>query len=307
VKDSVYLLAGEEFLVEEALEQVRAEAGTDALSEVTVSGNVTVPEMVTALETPSLLGGRRMVIVRDADGLTKEAAQALARYLESPSPHSVLVLVASGRTRLDSSVKKLGRVITVDAPKGRRLVSWLRRRATERTMKLDDRAAWALIDSVGTDLRELDSALTQLETGLGVGARVGAPEVRNAFPRSADQRIYVFTDAVGDRRLALAMTSLRRLLIQGEDPLVLFGALTAQVRRMLRARRYADQGGSAVGDALGLPTWRAERLSKQARLYRENELTGALATLAATDVEIKGGDLPPEAALERAVLHIVSS
>jgi DNA polymerase III subunit delta len=307
VKESVYLLAGEEFLVEEALEQVRAEAGTDALSEITVSGNVTVPEMVTALETPSLLGGRRMVIVRDAEGLTKEALQALAEYLESPSPHSVLVLVAGGRTRLDSSVKKLGRVINLNAPKGRSLVSWLRRRATERTMKLDDRAGWALIDSVGTDLRELDSALTQLETRLGAGARVGVAEVRNAFARSADQRIYVFTDAVGDRRLALAMTSLRRLLNQGEDPLVLFGALTAQVRRMLRARRHADQGGSTVGDALGLPTWRAERLSKQARLYRENELTDALQTLAATDLEIKGGDLPPEAALERAVLHIVSS
>ncbi|MDQ4029243.1 MAG: hypothetical protein M3214_14525, partial [Actinomycetota bacterium] len=93
MNDPVYLLAGEEFLVEEALEQVRAEARTDPLSEVTVSGNVTVPEMVTALETPSLLGGRRMVVVRDAEGLTKEAAQALSEYLESPSPHSVLVLV----------------------------------------------------------------------------------------------------------------------------------------------------------------------------------------------------------------------
>jgi DNA polymerase-3 subunit delta len=306
MKESVYLLAGEEFLVEEALDQVRAEAATDALSEVTVSGDVTVPEMLNALETPSLLGGRRMVILRDAEALTKEAAKALTEYLESPSPHSVLVLVASGRTRLDSSARKLGRVVNVDAPKGRRLVSWLRKRATERTMKLDDRAAWALIDSVGTDLRELDSALTQLETGLGPGARVGAAEVRNAFPRSADQRIYVFTDAVGDRRLPVAMASLRRLLGQGEDPLVLFGALTAHVRRMLRARRYADRGGSAVGDALGLPTWRAERLSKQARLYRENELTDALAILAATDVEMKGGDLPPEAALERAVLQIVS-
>jgi DNA polymerase III subunit delta len=306
VSDSVYLLTGEEFLVHEALEQVRADAGTDQLSEVSISGNATVPEMLTALETPSLLGGRRMVVVNDAEALTKEAAQALAKYLESPSPHSVLVLVAGGRTKMDAAAKRSGRVIMLDAPKGRRLASWLRRRATEKQLKLDDRGAWALIDSVGTELRDLDSALTQLETALAPGARVGAAEVRNAFVRSADQRIYVFTDAVGDRRLPLAMASLRRLLEQGEDPLVVFGALTGQVRRMLRARRYADQGGAVVADALGLPTWRAERLSKQARHYRENELVRALGTLAATDVEIKGGDLPPEAALERAVVQIVS-
>jgi DNA polymerase-3 subunit delta len=307
LSDSVYLLAGEEFLVDEALEQVRAEAGADPLSEISVSGNATVPEMLTALETPSLLGGRRMVVVRDAEALTKDAADALGAYLESPSPHSVLVLVASGRTRLDAAVKKTGRVITLDAPKGRRLVSWLRRRATDKDLKLDDRGAWALIDSVGTELRDLDSALTQLETALSPGARVGAADVQQSFPRLADQRLYVFTDAVGDRRLPLAMAALRRLLEQGEEPLVLFGALAAHIRRMLRARRYSDQGGAAVGDALGLPKWRAERLAKQARLYREHELTTALATLATTDVEMKGGDLPPEAALERAVVKIVST
>jgi DNA polymerase-3 subunit delta len=125
------------------------------------------------------------------------------------------------------------------------------------------------------------------------------------FPRLADQRVFAFTDAVGDRRLQLAMGSLRRLLEQGDEPLVLFGSLVAHVRRMLRARRYADQGTAAVAEAMGLPAWRAERLQKQARAYREDELVGALSVLAAADVEIKGGDLPPEVALERAVLQIV--
>jgi DNA polymerase III delta subunit len=102
------------------------------------------------------------------------------------------------------------------------------------------------------------------------------------------------------------MGSLRRLLEQGDEPLVLFGSLVAHVRRLLRARRYADQSAAAVGEALGLPSWRAERLQKQARSYREDELVDAIGILAAADVEIKGGDLPPEVALEKAVVQIVS-
>jgi DNA polymerase III delta subunit len=98
---------------------------------------------------------------------------------------------------------------------------------------------------------------------------------------------------------------LRRLLEQGEEPLVLFGALAAHVRRMLRARRLADQGASVVGDYLGLPGWRAERLAKQARSYNENELVDAMQILAVTDIEMKGGDVPPAAALETAVVRIV--
>lgn len=301
----VYLLSGEEFLVEEALQQVRAETSADPLNEVSFGPHAPVPEILNALETPSLLGGRRLVVVRDAADLLKEAVDALTRYVESPAPDSVLVLIAQGRTKLDAVVSRAGARVALDAPKGRRLVSWIRRQAGSHNLKIDDRAAWALIDSVGSELRDLDASLAQLSSALGAGGQVSAADVARAFPRLADQRIYVLTDAVGDRRLPLAMTNLRRLLEQGEDPLVLLGALAGQLRRMVRARRYAEAGTGAVADALGLPSWRAERLAKQARGYRESELVAAVRALAEADVEIKGGDLPPEAALERAVIKIV--
>ena len=303
---SVYLLSGETFLAEEAIDKIRAEAATDPLSEGSFTADASAAEILGALETPSLLGGRRLVVVRDAHDLGKEQVEALLRYLESPSPSAVLVLVAAGRTKLEAAVKGVGSVVALEAPKGRRLVSWVRERGRDRKLRIDDRAGWALLDSVGTELRDLDQSLQQLSTALGPGATVGAAEVRNAFPRLADERIYAFQDAVGERRLPVAMTALRRLLEQGDEPLMVFGALTSQIRRMLRARRFADVSAKAVGDAMGLPGWRAERLQRQCRTYREEELVDALAVLAATDVEMKGGDLPPEAALERAVVQIVT-
>lgn len=301
----VYLLSGEEFLVEEALQKVREETEADPLNEVNFGPRAPPAEVRNALETASLLGGRRLVIIRDADDLLKEGVDELTNYLESPAPGSVLVLVAAGRTKLDALVSRTGVRVALDAPRGRRLVGWIRRRASTHGLKIDDRAAWALMDSVGGELRDLDTALSQLAAALGADARVKADDIGRAFPRHADQRIYVLTDAVGDRRLPVAMTNLRRLYEQGEDPLVLLGALAAHMRRMLRARRYADMGTSAVADALGLPSWRAERVAKQARVYREAELIAAVGALAEADVEIKGGDLPPEAALERAVVKIV--
>ncbi|MEA2461251.1 MAG: polymerase subunit delta, partial [Actinomycetota bacterium] len=278
---------------------------TDPLSEASFDSSVDAAELITALGTSSLLGGRRLVIVSDAQDLKKDQIAALESYLESPSPDSVLVLISSGRSKLDAMVKQAGAIVTLDAPRGRRLVGWLRDRAKAHALKLDERAAWAMIDSVGTELRDLDTAMTQLSTELGSGARIGAAEVRSAFGRLADERIFAFTDAVGDRRLPLAMTALRRLLDQGDEPLMVFGALSSLFRRLLRARRYADQGSKAVGDVLGVAGWRAERIQKQARMYREEELVQAIQILAATDVELKGGDMPADAALERAVTQIV--
>ncbi len=303
---SVYLLTGETFLAEEAIDRIRAEAGTDPLSEASFAPDTPAAEILGALDTPSLLGGRRLVVVRDAQDLPKEGVEALTGYLEAPSPSAVLILVSSGRTKLEAAVKAAGTVVSLDAPKGRRLVGWIRERGREHRLRVDDRAAWALTDSVGTELRDLDAALSQLSTALGVGATIGAAEVRKAFPRLADERVFAFQDGVGERRLPVAMTALRRLLEQGDEPLMIFGALTSQVRRMLRARRFADLGAKAVGDAMGLPSWRAERLQRQCRSYREEELVAAMTVLAASDVEMKGGDVPPEAALERAVVQIVS-
>jgi DNA polymerase-3 subunit delta len=272
------------------LQKIRAEANVDPLSEVAFDSDAPGAEIVTALNTTSLLGGRRLVIVRGAHELKKEQAQPLLAYLEAPSPDSVLVLIGTGRTKFDDLVKRVGAVVSLDAPKGRALVGWARQRAKTHRLQLDDPAAWALVDAVGVELRDLDGALAQLATALGTNSRVRRDQVRHAFPRLADERMYVFTDAVGDRRLSVAMSALRRLLEQGDPPLVLFGALVAHVRRMLRAR----------------PEWRAQRLAKQTRSYREDELISAMEILATTDLELKGGE-SPEAALESAVVRIIGS
>ena len=301
-----YLLQGEPFLVDEALDRVRAEAGGDSFSEIAFDATAPGAEIVTALRTGSLLGGRRVVIVRDADALKKEQVDALLGYLDSPSPDAALVLIAEGRTKFDAVLRRSGGSVALEAPRGRRLFAWIKQHGRAHGVRVDDRGAAALSDAVGTELRDLDAALSQLATSLGTDARITSEEVRRAFPRYADERTYVLTDAVGDRKLPAAMTALRRLLQQGDDPLMVFGAVSAHVRRMLRARRAAEQSAAAVGQLTGLPGWRAERLQRQARAYHEDELVDALALLAATDVEMKGGDLTPEAALERAVLQIVS-
>ena len=305
MNSNVYLLTGESFLADEALERIRAEAETDPLSEVLLDPDVAPSEILEVLGTPTLLGGRRLVVVHDAHELKKEAREEIERYVDNPSPSSVLVLVASGRTALTKVVERNGAVVALEVPKGRKLVSWLRERARARQLKLEDRGGWALVDAVGNELRDLDAALDQLLSALGPGAAVGAAEVRRTFPRAADERIFAFTDAVGERRLPVAMSTLRRLLDQEDAPLMVFGALVSHIRRLVVARTYADGGPRAVGDALGMPEWRAKKLHQQARSYRQEELSDAMQILADTDIEMKGGDLPPELALERAVIRIV--
>ncbi len=300
-----YLLTGEEFLAGEALDKIRAEVDADPLSEVVVDASQPAQHIIESLETASLLGGIRVVIVTAAQDLRKEHLEALERYLESPSKTSVLVAIAAGRNaRLTDLAKRAGTTVSLEAPRGRRLASWIKQRGKDHELRVDDRAAWALIDSVGNELRDLDGALGQLATQLGTGTQVGAGQVRAAFARLADERIYAFTDAVGERRLADAMGTLRRLLDQGEPPLVLFGALSNHVRRLLQAHSF--ESTKEAGSHFGMPDWRAQRLLAQARTYRPDELISAMAVLSKTDVEMKGDAPLPQVPLEEAVARIIA-
>lgn len=305
---NVYLITGESFLASEALDRIREETSADPIDEVSFDGKAPIDEIMEALQTASLFGGRRLVLIRNAHELKKEHTDPLSAWIADPADHAILVLIGEGgRVKLAPDVKKNGTVIALEAPKGRRLISWIRQRGTEHGLKLDERGAWALLDAVGPLLRDLDAALQQLLVQYGPGSRAGANEVRSAFPRLADERIFVLTDAIGERRTAVVMGTLRRLLEQGDEPLVLFGSVVAHVRRMLIAHRYADAGPKALGDALGMPDWRAKRLYEQAQSYREDELVAALTILSETDLEMKGGDMPPDLALERAVIRIVGA
>jgi DNA polymerase III subunit delta len=307
---AAYLLVGDPFLQGEAVEKIRAEVAADSLAEDVFDATSDVHEIVTALETPSLFGGRRLILVHDAGRLTKAQNQVLESYIRAPSEGSVLVLLSTRTTPLADAVRSSGAVVALEPPRGRALVGWLRQRARNRSLRIDDRAAWALIDVIGGDLRELDSALDQLSTRRQGGSVVSLEDVNESFGRHSEEQVWALTDAVSQRKPLEAVTALRRLLQQGNDPVFVLGALAAQVRRLLIAKRHADGGPRAVGSALGLHGYPAQKLHRQAGIYREEELTSALQILAETDLDLKTGELPgpegAEMAVERAVVRLLT-
>jgi DNA polymerase-3 subunit delta len=307
---AAYLLVGDPFLQGEAVEKIRAEVVADSLAEDVFDATSDVHEIVTALETPSLFGGRRLILVHDAGRLTKAQNQVLESYIRAPSEGSVLVLLSTRTTPLADAVRSSGAVVALEPPRGRALVGWVSQRARNRSLRIDDRAAWALIDVIGGDLRELDSALDQLSTRRQGGSVVSLEDVNESFGRHSEEQVWALTDAVSQRKPLEAVTALRRLLQQGNDPVFVLGALAAQVRRLLIAKRHADGGPRAVGSALGLHGYPAQKLHRQAGIYREEELTSALQILAETDLDLKTGELPgpegAEMAVERAVVRLLA-
>lgn len=305
MSEAAILISGDDaFLVGQALDEVLKDAGHEA--EVVPPG-ADVGQVLESLRTPSMFGDRRVVVLRDVEGLGAEAQRELVAYLGDPSPTGLLVLVAArSLPKLVQAVRGAGRV--VDAGRGRRgdVLTWLRERCRKAGLKPSSDALNALLEAVGEERMALARAVEELALAFASGssgARIGAEEVRRQFHGRADIRVFGFVDAVADRQTGPALDALHRLLRQGEAPYALFWTLARHFRQLLSV---GDRGPAQVARALGMQDWRAEKLVRQARGFQPEALVGAYRALADADRRMKRSEEPEMLSLERAVVAITT-
>ena len=297
----VHLIVGDDrYLIDREIERI-----LDGISEFSIT-HVPAADLTDALNllrTPAMFDERRAIVVNDAEALTAEAQRELLGYLDAPSPDSILILVSSKPlAKIATAVKKVGKV--EDASKGRRndIFQWLRDEAKARGLKVSSDAFGVLVDAVGEERMALSKALDELSLA-NHQARIGAEEVLAQFTGRADTKVFAFVDAVASRQTGEALSSLRRLLIQGESPQMLFWTLTRHIRMLLLA---GSGSAASVARQLGIQPWRAEKLVRQARGFTERALIDAYQWLAAADHKMKKSEEPEELTLERAVVAISS-
>ncbi|MGH7377994.1 MAG: DNA polymerase III subunit delta, partial [Candidatus Methylomirabilales bacterium] len=290
-----YLVLGDDpYLVSEAVSE--ALSGVDQLSIDRFSPEDDPVRIFQALESPSMFGGRRAVVLRGVDEARAELQRRIAAYLEAPNPDCLLILTSTRPVpSIAALVRKAGRVM--EAGRGRRsdLFTWLKRKAGDGDLRLQGEAMVALVEALGEERMALASALDELALALGRGARVGAEEVRRQFHGRAEMKIFALLDAVSSRESGPALEALHRLLAQGESPHALLSALARHFRLMLLV---AEGPPGRAARTLGLSPWRAEKILAQSRGFSIPELAGAYRMLARADHRIKTGSEPEALTLE---------
>jgi DNA polymerase-3 subunit delta len=237
----VVLLHGPEpFLIEEALARltlaVCPDPGLLAMSrEVLEAREAGAEGIVRAAETLPWGTPRRLVVARGVEGLGPKQAEPLVEYVRAPNPSTVLVLTVPQPLAPSHWLLKAvaaGGVVEIPQLTGRALASWLRSRASDDGVELEEEAAQLLITLVGDDPAALAGEAGKAALAGGPeNRRVGAAEVRAVVGEHRSHEVFELTRAVERRDAAAALSLLERLLAAGEEPLRLLAILAAQSRR----------------------------------------------------------------------------
>jgi len=310
----VYLIVGgDRPKIHRALRRLRDRIGehaTEVLSAFDAGGD----DAVAACNALGLFGGgQRLVIVMDVDRWKVADAKAIAAYLSSPAPDTVLALVGE-ETKKDSALgkacAKAGAVLAYDVTK-RRLPEWVAKQFAERGVAADAEACRALVEIVGEDPEELASEIDKLATWAD-GDPVGVAEIDALAVGCAEIPGFELTDAWGRRDLNATLVACQTLIDRSGDPLsravpALVGLLVGHVGRVRTVQGMAEEGLTAREAAARLKRhpFYVEKLFAQARNYTVDELRDAVVRLAALDHAVKGGSrLAVDLELERALVDI---
>jgi len=319
-----YLLTGSDRpKIETALVRLRRRFVAEA-TEVVSAADTTGHAAVALCNAGSLFGDARLVIVeevdgrRDADGRRKggwKAADvdAVAAYLQSPAPATVLCLVAEEMKKTSALAKacaKTGEILEYAVPKSK-LQGWVAEQFRQRGVRAEPEASSALLQLVGDDLHALALEIDKLAIWAG-DEPIGEREVEALAAPAADEPTFALTDACGARDPGRALAASEAIFERTAKPrrdtaARLAGALGGHFGRLGSVKRLAAEGvrpREAAGK-LRMHPYYAEKVFGQAEGFSAEELRDAVVRLAELDGALKGQSrLAPDLEVQRALVDL---
>jgi DNA polymerase-3 subunit delta len=171
--------------------------------------------------------------------------------------------------------------------------------------RITPEAAAALMEAVGSDLREISAVAAQLVGDTGGSIDVDAVA---AYHRGrAEVSGFAVADQVVVGNVAGAVTNLRWALHVGVPPVVIADALADGVRTVARVLGAGPGDPFRLAPVLGMPPWKVKRARSQAGGWSEPGLRHALGVVADLNADVKGAAADPAYALESAVRRIAAA
>jgi DNA polymerase-3 subunit delta len=309
-----YCIYGEDdFLKEKAVKELLAaaveEATKDFNLDVRQGGELDAETLGSLLSTPPMMAERRVVVVRDAAALKKDAKGWLDGYLERSAridaADVVLVLTYASGEKGKPDKNILARTLAVDfAPLSwDRLPKWIAHHAsTELGVSVTDAAAELLQQAVGNDLSALAAELDKLASYTR-GEEIDESAVAAVVGVRRGETLADFLDLVARREAGRALALVPHILTQPKvNGVTIVMALTTQTLALAWGEAALARGlapgrlqgeyfnflKSGGGAYTGRPWGDAARAwAATASKWDARSLDAALEALLAADIALK--------------------
>lgn len=310
----VSLWYGEErFLLEEALQALKSaflKEDASGSSIETFAAREAPPEIIVEAANTFSFFRNRLVIVQDVTYFQDGAGnlEPFYTYIENPNPVTCLVFISESvhkGKKLFKLLEKTGSILEFAAPKRPQdWLAWVRSELQVRGKEMSGETITALLDWAGHQAGVLSQELDKLAVYTGQRKVITKEDIQKVVTRSSEATVFNLLDAIAQRSADQAIKKLHEVLLV-EHPLKVMTLLTRQVRLLLGARFWREQGKDSAGlsDALGIKPYEAQKIWAQSAQMSFPVLDGALTECLNTEIALKNGGGEPAFLLEMMIIR----
>lgn len=313
--EPVHLIVGDdEFLAERARRSIQKavaeETGEQPELKILRAAEVTEWELIEAT-SPSLFGETRVIVIADTERVGSALIKLIVDAAKDPAPGMTMVInFATSRKNLKNRKKppelmaklqKLARVHEVFSLYDNEVKPWATREFAAHGIRPTPDVVDALLSGVGSDLRALAAAISQLVAD--TGGNVTRQTVQQYYAGVAEVENWDIADAAVAGRAGEAIATCRRALQLGAEPVGIAAALANKVGVI--ARLYTARGDKfSLAKQSGLHPYVAEKTAPIARRWSGDNISKAVIIVSDLDGQVKslgrdGADYAVEAAVRQ--------
>lgn len=269
-------------------------------TEFSLNSSDQLPQALAAADQLPMMAERRVVLVNDVritatgtkDSLKEEYEEVLAKYLENPSPSSVVIFLADDFDKRRKVAKILSdKAVAVEFKQldDEEALHWARGKIKELGFEHEEGAVRLLVGLAGDDLRRLANEIEKVATASLPDKLITAEKVESLVANSRELSNFELMDYLMSKNKRKALEILEKILDDGAEPLMLLGLIANNFRRMLLAKEMMENGvdRSEVSRTLKLPYRKQEEFLASARRTDMGTIARIMGRLAETDLAIK--------------------
>lgn len=269
-----------------------------------------VHSAIAAAEQLPMMSERRVVRIRDFGRLRDSDEETLIRYLNNPSPATVMIFIADELDKRKKSTKSLlDNCVVVDFPplKDAEARAWAKSRLKELKVTADDAVLSEIIGLVGTDVQTLFNEIDKLASAVADSGRITAEVVDDLIGRSRELSNFELGDHLMANNRKRALETLHRLLDDGAEPVMLIGLIAGNYHRLALAKALLAKGGrEEVFRNVSLPPFKRDAYIANLQRNDAAKIARGLQLTAAADLAIKTSQATPRLQLELLVCELSS-
>ncbi len=322
----VYFFYGEDdYLVKEYEGRIKnavlgeGSSGDDLRSFTFYGGDDQVTDVLNAAMTMSMMGGKKLVLLRSGERLTEKEAEALISYSKNSSDSTVLVISARGAGK--AKVKgvplppgKLGGLLKYAAVSAFNKLregdirKWVINRFQQEGKEIDGEAVDILVDFIGQDLTYVSNEVEKILTYLGDEKRAAIEDVEAMIPYLRVHSVFELTDAlsVGDAKKAVKV--IREILSGGTEPHQVLPTIRWHFMRLwtLKVMLEGGIGEEAAAKELKIPFFRQKEYIDQAGRISHEVFRDALRMVYDVERVLKTRSIKGSVVLDKIAMDITA-